>query len=214
MYNVIFILFFFESGFARLIDGILTLWPSIWNEMCVLWENRAANNEIMKMNFSRIFQGAHCIYFICQWEKRGEETERKINQIKRIKVTSLHFTSRWNSRDFPHSFTMTLLELLNLFKLTFACELSIMLSRALVTAYDTLDILIFHVRNLSSVGTSYWRRSWCGRVVIVGRRVIVVIIGASRCVGREWSICVMHAIRCWTLLHWQQVTLCRCRLWQ
>lgn len=86
-------------------------------------------------------------------------------------------------------------------ELTFACELSVVLPRALVTAHDALDILILDITDMSSVGTSDRRRSG---VIIIVCCVVVVIITR---VGSERSVCgtVVHAVSR-ILLHRQQLT--------
>lgn len=59
--------------------------------------------------------------------------------------------------------------------LTFACELTVMFAWTLITANDTLNILIFHITNLSSIWTSN-RRSWSVGVVIICRTIVVVVV--------------------------------------
>lgn len=77
--------------------------------------------------------------------------------------------------------------------LTFACELSVVFAGALVTADDTLDILIFDIADVRSVGAADRRRTRsCGVVVIVGCVVviIIVVVGRQRSIGRA----MVHAV--------------------
>lgn len=61
--------------------------------------------------------------------------------------------------------------------LTFACELPVVFSGALVTAHDTLDILIFDIADVRPVGAADRRRTRsCGVVVVIIGCVVVIII--------------------------------------